>query len=417
MTANSAKGHAKPLFPFFPSADQDEGGFSEKWYQELLFENPSLLPASEIEHEFHSLEAVAMELPIGVNWADLLMVNPEGCIVLVETKLFKNSEARREVLAQAIEYACDLSGLTYLELVKQIKKAGRLNPSAGEDGDPLLQIMRGSTQGGTFDEELFIGNVARNLRLGRILLLIVGDRVRNEAARMVEFIHRTPHLHFTLGLIDIALFRESEKDLDAIFVQARVVAKTELHVRDVIEFVLPDSAQIRHTVKHEEPGRPTRTTISEEKFLEELGKVSPDAVELVKWAIENAEEHQLQPDWGAQGVSLKYLDDYTGAQFSFGQLCKDGSFWPVYWLPRIIKLGLPQEIALNYLDDIIGLIPGSYRKEVGYEHELKSQAIFYPHGSQKYLRLEKLFPVKEKWFEAIDRAIGRIREFQERTHT
>ena len=88
MTANAAKGHAKQLFPFFPSADQ--GGFSEKWFQETPFENPSLLPASEIETAFHSLEAVALELPIGVNRADLLLVNPEGCIVLVETKLFKN---------------------------------------------------------------------------------------------------------------------------------------------------------------------------------------------------------------------------------------------------------------------------------------------------------------------------------------
>jgi hypothetical protein len=158
-----------------------------------------------------------------------------------------------------------------------------------------------------------------------------------------------------------------------------------------------------------------RRIISEKEFLDELGKVSPDAVKLVEWAIENAEGHQLKPDWGAQGVSLKYLDDNTGA-FSFGQLCKDGSFWPIFWLPRFIKLGLPQEIALNYLDDIIGLIPGSYRKEVGYEHELKSQAIFCPIGTLKYLCLEKLLPVKEKWFEAIDRAIGRICKVQERTH-
>lgn len=71
---------------------------------------------------------------------------------------------------------------------------------------------------------------------------------------------------------------------------------------------------------------------------------------------------------------------------------------------------------MNYLDDIIGLIPGSYRKEVGYEHKLKSQAIFCPVGTLKYLCLEKLLPVKEKSFEAIDRAIGRIREVQGRTH-
>ena len=77
-------GHVTKLLPI--SSSGKESTFDEKWFQELLFKFPSLLPAAEIESAFHSLEAVAKELPIAGNWADLLFVNRDGCITLIETK-------------------------------------------------------------------------------------------------------------------------------------------------------------------------------------------------------------------------------------------------------------------------------------------------------------------------------------------
>jgi hypothetical protein len=264
--------------------------FDESWFQEKLFQYPDLLPAAEIEPAFHSLKAVAKELPIGSNSADLLFVNPDGCIALIETKLFRNPEARREVIAQAIDYASELSGWSYDQLVEAIKRA---NKSTGED--PLLHIMRGSAQDRGFDER-FRERITKNLQLGRILLLIVGDDIRDEAQRMAEFIHRTPHLHFTLGLIELKLFRENEDNMDRILVQPRVIAQTQLDVRAVIEITLPDGAQARTKGGPVKPVNAGRTTISEQQFYYELGKVSPDAVELARWAIADTR-------YGAQDIA------------------------------------------------------------------------------------------------------------------
>jgi hypothetical protein len=398
-------GHVTKLLPI--SCSGKESTFNEKWFQELLFKFPSLLPAAEIESAFHSLEAVAMELPIAGNWADLLFVNRDGCITLIETKLFRNPEARREVIAQAIDYACVMSGWNYSQLVQAVRQANKC-----ADEDPLLQIMRKSAQDGAFDEYEFKQNVTRNLRLGRILILIVGDEIRDEASRMVEFIHLAPHLHFTLGLVEIALFRENEKDLDRIFVQPRVMAKTELHIRAVIEVKLPDDVQMRSEVRREIPGKQTRTSISEEQFFEELEKAAPAAVEFARWAISEAKQHQLETDWGGYGPSLKYRDELSGTEFSFGQLGKCGEFLPTFWLPKFRKLGLPEDIALDYLDDIVKLVPGSYRQERPFDKDTKTEVIFYPRGKgdKEYLPLAKLVTQKEKWFEAIDKAIGRIRK-------
>jgi hypothetical protein len=383
----------------------DDHTFDESWFQEKLFQYPDLLPASEIEPAFHSLKAVAKELPVGSNSADLLFVNPDGCIALIETKLFRNPEARREVIAQAIDYASELSGWTYKQLVQAIKRA---NKSTEED--PLLQIMRESVQDGVFDESRFRERITRNLQLGRILLLIVGDDIRDEAQRMAEFIHRTPHLNFTLGLIEIALFRENENNSDRTFVQPRVIAQTQLDVRAVIEIKLPDGAQMTTEGGPVKPPNAGRTNISEQQFLDELRKVSQDAVKLAEWAIAEAPKHQLIVDWKVGGPILKHQDE-RGREFSFGQLCKNGEFDPTFWLWKFRKLGLPEDIATDYLDDIVRLVPGSYRKECAFDKEIKTEFIFHPEGPEQSLPLAKLTPRKEKWFEAIDKAIGRLRRF------
>ena len=88
-------------------------------------------------------------------------------------------------------------------------------------------------------------------------------------------------------------------------------------------------------------------------------------------------------DWGAQGPSLKYKDDYSGAEFSLGQLAKNGLFLPNYWWPQFVKLGLPTDIALEYLNEIAQVVPESYIKEVPHDREIRSEVIFYPTGTQE----------------------------------
>ena len=265
-----------PLLPISHSSDQSK--FDEQWFQDFLFRYPSVLPASEIEPAFHNLEAVAKELQIGAGSADLLLANIEGNVAVVEPKLFRNHEAKREVVAQTIDYASQLSGWSYAELVQAIRKAKREeSTSDGDREDPLLQVMQKSVQGSGFDHDEFRANVARNLRLGLILLLIVGDKITEGAERMVEFIHQTPHLHFTLGLIEMGLFRENDRDFDPIFVQPRIIAKTELHVRSVIDIRLPEGARMASTIPDQGKGTTkgtTITTITLEEVREKLGRVS-----------------------------------------------------------------------------------------------------------------------------------------------
>ena len=73
-----------------------ERDFDENWLQELLYKNSSIMPFAEIEPAFAGCIPIAREVPTTVGPVDLLYINSKGYISLVETKLWRNPEARGE---------------------------------------------------------------------------------------------------------------------------------------------------------------------------------------------------------------------------------------------------------------------------------------------------------------------------------
>ena len=128
-------GEATPLrrVPF------DERTFDELALQDLLFAHPALIPAGDIEPLFAGLRPLARELPVGGGFLDLIFMNGEGYLTLVETKLWRNPEARRTVVAQIIDYASHLSTWTYDEL-RQAVLACRNNAAWSSSDDPLVDL-------------------------------------------------------------------------------------------------------------------------------------------------------------------------------------------------------------------------------------------------------------------------------------
>ena len=89
-----------------------QGSFNEAWLQELLEDNPTLIPSGEVNGEYAPLVCIGREVPVGSGdmqgYIDNLYITPSGCVVVVETKLFRNQESRRTVVAQIIDYAKEL---------------------------------------------------------------------------------------------------------------------------------------------------------------------------------------------------------------------------------------------------------------------------------------------------------------------
>ncbi len=90
--------------------------FDESWMQALVYEHPEVLPVGELEPAFDNPIPLAREVPVGNGFADALFVNAAGYVTLVEVKLFRNQEARSDVVAQTIDYLRKSPSGTFLPL-------------------------------------------------------------------------------------------------------------------------------------------------------------------------------------------------------------------------------------------------------------------------------------------------------------
>jgi hypothetical protein len=216
--------------------------------RDLVFAHPEILPLTDLEPGIGRIAAVTVELSLpGAGFADVLLVSEHGRLIIVECKLWRNPQARREVVVQVLDYARELAHYDYEDLQRAI--SDRL----GRTGNVLYELAVAA--GSTMTEATFVDRVGRDLRAGRFLLLIVGDGITEGTQRLTEYLN-VPGLAFDFGLIEIADYRFIDPLTGSArrILQPRVIARTvtiERHVirADVpglsIEAVEPDSAPPR----------------------------------------------------------------------------------------------------------------------------------------------------------------------------
>lgn len=206
-----------------PLGQGAEGSFGEAWLQNALFTHPQCLPVREIDPHIGNLIPVCTEIETGAGPADILYITRTGQIVLVETKLWRNPEARRAVVAQILDYAKQLTTWSFEDLAREASAA------TGKGPEYLLSHVRKAVP--ELDEAAFVDGVNRGLKRGDFLLLIVGDGIRSGAEALVGFIEQYGNLRFGLGLIEVAAYRLGVHE---VLLLPRILAKTEVLERTVI---------------------------------------------------------------------------------------------------------------------------------------------------------------------------------------
>src|ERR1039458_4800796 len=126
-------------------AKSASGHYDEAWLQTLLHSHPEVLPIGQIESGYGDLVPLCRELPLlfggGRSGAlDNLFVTRDGKLVLVEAKLWRNPQARREVVAQVLEYAAAVFRMSYDELQSAVLEARRVG---GMPAASLFEIVAG----------------------------------------------------------------------------------------------------------------------------------------------------------------------------------------------------------------------------------------------------------------------------------
>lgn len=316
---------------------------AESFLQEQLHRNPLLLPVRELNDSFAPLLSLGRE----IRNIDNLFISPSGRIVIVETKLWRNPEASRQVVAQILDYAGRLSSLTYEEFEEACRSG--LKPSPLDD-TRLFDLVSRKFPNEKISEAGFIDSVQRNLRDARFMLLVIGDGIRENIEDILTILHQKPQMLFTFGLVEMQIY-EGDGVLGRLIVP-QIVARTKEIVRAVVEVKVQGEADISVTIPPE--GVEKARTLSEQEFLDAV----KDSIVRDLFARLMAFTKEFgHLDFTKHSVSAR-LPFYGTGEIRFFRLWPDGGIVISNFGYQLRKRGLPDDLGWEVAKNIAELFPG-----------------------------------------------------------
>lgn len=393
MIANGKRQNGQPLLISNNVASSMErvalhcNEFSENWLQNLLHENPSLLPISEIESGFAPAISMGREIKTNAGFMDNQFISPEGYLTIVETKLWRNPQARREVVGQIIDYAKELSKWTFYELDSTMRNSVHTS-------DGVVAKVRKQPGCEDIEEHSLIDNINKNLRRGRILLLIVGDGIRESVEEMVNYLSQSPQLHFTLALVELQVYRLGDS-IDPSIIIPQVVTRTREITRAVVRVegdystgltlnIDSDLGTDPETLQRRSLGR---TTLSAQDYFEQLlQNTNSYTVDFVKKVIADGQQIALTVEWNTSSFGLQFPDPAgSGLRISIMTFDKKGQIMLGYAEKQLEALNIPSNINYSFCADtammFTGLAPnplklGSWNRKISISELISSYDLF-----------------------------------------
>ncbi len=297
--------------------------------QRILLDNPEILL------DLHELELYDPEVFLSIpeyntvrGPIDLLIIGSQGEIIIVETKLLRNPESTRQVVAQIIDYVKALSEESLDEMIHKVKdkypeQAAKLNNDVN-----------------------FASLVAENIRTGNFQVLVVGDYIHPNVLGMVSSIHSAPHLSFTIRLVDLNTYSLTE---DEIILQPRIVTSTVEIERSVIRIEI-EPKQIDYRIQSETPekkGKGRKPILSWSQYLDNLSE--PDFKLILQQFRERwINEIDNSINMGVTGFSAGL--EYGGRRIPI-QLVYDNRI-PIMSDRHRLSYDIPQNLYEEYLSDL-----------------------------------------------------------------
>lgn len=325
----------------------------ESFLQETLHARPEIIPVDSIDSSYGPLISLGRE----IDNIDNLFISPDGRLTLVETKLWRNPQAVREVVAQILDYATRLSQWSYEQLQERARKAA--SPAAGSDW-----TLHGFVQKHDIPEHLalseadFIDEVQTSLSNGRFLLLIVGDGIRENLESMMESLHTHPQKQFTFGLLELQLFQDPAVP-GRTLILPHLLVKTNEITRGIIRVITSGEAEVSVNIEEKpisEQSKTKRTTLTEEEFYEAIEDSATQ--DTFRHVIEHLSELGATAEWRSKGVSIRLLD--PGGSKIFFTLCILTVYGEVYtgWIGKQLeRAGKNRNIATQLVQELCELFP------------------------------------------------------------
>ncbi len=350
LTDGAGKRQFVPLSGISVRRD-DPNSFDESLLQELIDATPNVLPVREYLPSTTTLFSLGREIPLDLGGflgrIDNLLVTNDGYLVIVETKLYRNPEGIREVIAQTLQYGMAIGQMPIMELEARIKRGQ--SPSLRPDENIRECVSRlaveqhlPATLADDFEEA-----VERHLQRGEILLLIVSDGIHVGVERVTHWLNEQGNSSpFKFGLVELKFYTHGTQRL--------VIPRTVLKTREVSRHVVvvdirPNSAVTTSAQVIDEYQGTSGGRVQESRAVKSaappmtkgqlMQRVTPEELPIVSELIEQLESFGFD-----QRGSGSYL------QFGFTYPSEGGEFHPLAYL----GIGGIWTQALKPLRDIMG---------------------------------------------------------------
>lgn len=312
----------------------------ENWLQALIHAHPGILPIPAIEPGFGEPIAIAREIPCGHGTIDNLFLTPAGEIIVVEAKLWRNTQGRREVVAQALDYVAALTGLEYDALEAMVSKAqgGRATLYAAIVDHPEA-----------LEESNFVDAVALNLRRGRMLVIVLGDGIRQEAEALAGLLQSHAGSHFTFALVELATWRDpATGDILAV---PNTLAQTLMIERGIVR--IEDGRPIVAPIPMDQTAKPQ--SLSMTAFYELMAARDPGLPAAIRSFVDQVEPLGVYTEL-ISGLNFKADLPQLERPVNFGYIKRNGKLWvdPARWSLRL----LPDAIWKPYFEELARAIGG-----------------------------------------------------------
>lgn len=302
--------------------------FDEKWLQGFLTNHPDILPTGDIEPIFYPLIPIGKEVQVTEGRIDILYLSGSGYPVIVETKLWRNPESKREVVAQILDMAFAFSKWSYNQLDEYTKRFAKAFYGQEKSLITLVEENLGEID---MEQDEFRYHVENNLNLGRFLVAVVGDKIRSSTLDILNELNRYPGLGLELAMIELECFTFRNEETPSLLIIPRIAKKSEIIERSIVEVKIQRDQRKPEVEISQEKAKKigkkiSRPTLTEAKFWEMLKEKAPDDYHRIKEFVEGLKDDALiEMTPGVNGLRFRRILSESDRSISLFFITTDSS--------------------------------------------------------------------------------------------
>ncbi len=381
------------------TSKESASSFDELWLQQLIEKHPEIIPTSQLGGDYTPLICIGREVAVGsgenTGYIDNLYITPSGMIVIVETKLFRNQEARRTVIAQIIDYAKEVQKWD-AEKLDKIAQVYFDNSFGREANITIFEHLKEKNLVSEEDEADFYDNINSNLSKANFLLMIVGDGIRTGIQEISDFLKSNANMAFNLALAEVEVYEDGDRRV----IVPHITSRTDVIERNIFS---PEPVIISEaSEKHSKPILSRRELIS--RFADNGGYDADEVTGLVgDLEIINGIYISMAPTELQFRFSLPNGKSYTLLGLSIWNEQADFYFIPSRVINDFERFGLSSAPAKDFCKSLIPILKDQRNREP-----------FFQSNRSYYINVSLALQDRDKLIEQVEKFVLDCHELAEK---